>query len=148
MKLKLTLDEVYQLSLEISGITNTQTGEKISKGLLSQELNLVTKFRLSELRDILVPYVKNIDTLREELIKKLGTIDEATGSMSLSYTIKEGDDNVIVNPKYIEYDNSMSALLKEEVEVEVPEFKIEDFDIKTDESYNVFFKLLKCSANI
>lgn len=148
MKLKLTLDEVYQLSLEISGITNTQTGEKISKGLLNQELNLVTKFRLSELRDILVPYVKNIDTLREELIKKLGTIDEATGSMSLSYTIKEGDDNVIVNPKYIEYDNSMSALLKEEVEVEVPEFKIEDFDIKTDESYNVFFKLLKCSANI
>lgn len=148
MKLKLTLDEVYQLSLEISGITNTQTGEKISKGLLNQELNLVTKFRLSELRDILVPYVKNIDTLREELIKKLGTIDEATGSMSLSYTIKEGDDNVIVNPKYIEYDNSMSALLKEEVEIEVPEFKIEDFDIKTDESYNVFFKLLKCSANI
>jgi hypothetical protein len=148
MKLKLTLDEIYQLSLEISGITNTQTGEKISKGLLSQELNLVTKFRLSELRDILVPYVKNIDTLREELIKKLGTIDESTGSMSLSYTIKEGDDNVIVNPKYIEYDNSMSALLKEEVEVEVPEFKIEDFDIKTDESYTVFFKLLKCSANI
>lgn len=146
MKVKLTLDEIYGLSSEVSGISNTQTGERITKGLLGQELKLVTKFKVSELRDVLTPHVKNIDTLREELIKKLGTADEARGQYFIPHTIKEGDDNVMVNPNFIEFNNSFDTLLKEERELEVPEFKIEDFDFKTEENYDVFFKLLKSST--
>lgn len=148
MKIKLKLGEIYGLSSEISGFTNSQTGEKLSKGLLGQQLSLVTKFKVSELRDLLTSHVKNIDTLREELIKKLGTVDETTGQISLSYTIKEGEDNVIVNPKFVEFNRSLEELLKQEKELEVPEFKIEEFDIKTEENYDVFFKLLKSSTNI
>lgn len=147
MKVKLTLGEIYGLASEISGLTNTQTGEKLSKGLLGQELSLVTKFKVSELKALLTPHIKNLDSLREELVKSLGTLDEATGQISIPYSIKQEDDDII-NPKLIEFNKEFETLLKEEKELEVPEFKIEEFDIKTEENYDIFFKLLKSSTNI
>jgi hypothetical protein len=55
MKVKLALGEILDLDIELSGFVNPETGEKVLNGLLSQKLSLITKFKLSELRDLIAP---------------------------------------------------------------------------------------------
>ena len=48
-KISLKLYEFYNLESELNGVTNQQTGEKISAGLLAEKLKLTTKYWLTEL---------------------------------------------------------------------------------------------------
>jgi hypothetical protein len=136
MKVKLALGEILDLDIELSGFVNPENGEKILNGLLSQQLSLVTKFKLSELRDLIAPLKKNVEDLKNEIIKSKG--EEKDGGISIPMMI---DD--VVNPVFIEFQEEYSKLLSEEKELEVYEFKIKDFDIVTNESYNTFFKIIK-----
>lgn len=154
-KITLSLEEVYTLDVEIGGAKNPQTGEQEFKGLLNQELSLVTKFKLSDTKDRISSHKKNVDSLREELIKTLGEEDKESGQVSLPMTtnkvdakgklVKDDDGKLIkeLNPNFIEFNEKFNELLKETVELELPDFKIQEFDIKTSEKYDVFFKLLK-----
>ena len=47
--IKLTLQEIYKLDTELNGFVNQATGETLSLGLLSEELNLPTKYWLNDL---------------------------------------------------------------------------------------------------
>jgi hypothetical protein len=49
----------------------------------------------------------------------------------------------VVNPVFLEFQEEYNKLISEEKELEISEFKIEDFDIVTNESYNTFFKIIK-----
>ncbi len=143
--LKLKLGEILELQGEIVGISNQSTGEVLIKGLLSQDLSLVTKFRLSELLDTLDKHKKNVDKLYEELIKSKG--EQKDDQYLISTTIKvinaeSGKESDIANPAYLEFQKEYQELLNEEKEIEVYSFQIENFDIKTTDSYNTFFKLL------
>lgn len=141
MKVKLTLAEILNLNIELSGLNNPETGEIILNGLLSQELSLVTKFKLSELSDEISPIVSNIDKLRDGLIKKRGT--EKDGLISIEKFI--GDNKL--NPVFLEFQDEYNKLLSKEKEIEVFEFSIEEFNIKTSDRYDFFFKLLKTIKN-
>jgi hypothetical protein len=136
MKVKLTLGEILNLDIELSGYVNPENGEQILNGLFSQELSLVTKFKLSELRDLIAPLKKNVEELKNDIIKSKG--EEKDGSVSIPMMI---DD--VVNPVFLEFQEEYTKLLSEEKELEISEFKIEDFDIVTNESYNTFFKIIK-----
>lgn len=136
MKVKLTLGEIIDLDIELSGFVNPETGEKVLNGLLSQKLSLITKFKLSELRDLIAPLKKNVEDLKNEIIKAKG--EEKDGGISIPMMI-----NDVVNPVFIEFQEEYNKLLSEEKELEVSEFKIKDFDIVTNESYNTFFKIIK-----
>jgi hypothetical protein len=137
MKVKLTLGDILGIQTELKGLINQETGEKIFSGLLSQDLSLVTKFKLSDLSDELSPIVANVDKLREELIKEKGT--EVNGAISIERFINDTE----INPVFIEFQEEYNKLLSEQKEIDVYEFSINEFDIKTSERYDSFFKLLK-----
>jgi len=134
---KLTLGEIYGLEAELFGLTNPQSGEVLSKGLLSQNLTLKNRYWLSRLGESIQAEKKAIDTLRDSLIKELGAEDEK-GNFFLSPTI----DNK-PNPNFITFQEEITALLKEEKEISHSVFSLEQFEnLETTEHYPVFLKLL------
>lgn len=156
-KAKLSLGELYVLEGELNGSRNLQTGEMVTKGLLAHKgINMKIRYYVGELAEMAAAEKKKIDALKDELIMKLGEPAEE-GKVSLPTVITkkdaEGqdilDENgkplVELNPKFIEFNEEMNKLTAEEKEFRHFPFSIEDFDIDTDESYPVLFKLLKKS---
>lgn len=155
-KTKLSLGEIYALEQELNGVRNPETGEVVSKGLLGQKgLNMKIRYYLSDLADIATADKKKIDSLKDELIIKLGVTDESTGRVTLPTLVKQKDEEgnevvnekgesaMVFNPAFIEFNEEMNKLVAEEKEFSVYPFTIEDFNVDTDESYPVLFKLMK-----
>jgi hypothetical protein len=144
----LLLGQILQLEAEVNGVTNSQTGEVVSKGLLKEVLKFKTKYWLMQLSEDLVEEKKKLDTVRETLIKELGDEDE-TGSISLTIftnEVKDEEGKVIsreINPKFIEFQDKFNELLSETKDVAHGKFLLEDFDlVESAEVYPVFFKLI------
>jgi uncharacterized protein (UPF0216 family) len=147
-KINLKLFEFYNLDSELSGVTNQQTGEKISAGLLAEKLKLTTKYWLTELAKKVAAEKTTVETLKEELIKKHGEADE-TGNISIPMYIdivKDEDDKIIDgknNPKFIEFQTEFNALLQEEKELEYKPVNLNELEnIESDGNYPTFFKLV------
>ena len=148
-KVTLKLAEFYQLEAELNGVTNQQTGEVVSKGLLSERVKLTTKYWLVDLAKKVAAEKESIDKLREELVKKYGV--EENGSVSIPLYINEVIDDETkevvsreVNPDFIAFQNDFNALLQEERELEYHPFKLEEFEnVETEGVYVTFFKLIK-----
>jgi hypothetical protein len=142
-KTKLTLGEIINLESEISGLSNQQTGEVLLKGLLSENINLVIKYRLSKLAEQIASDKKVVEGLREELIKKHG--EEKDGAIFVSPFSDEA--KTIPNPKWILFANEYNTLLAEQKEIEHPVITLEDIkDVKSEGRYDVFLKLLESEA--
>lgn len=140
-KKSLKLVQFYNLEAELNGVTNPQTGEKLTKGLLSEKLQLKTKYWLTDLYKKAKEQTDACSALRDELIKKYGT--ESDKGVSISQTIEEDGKNV-VNPSFVSFQNEFNALLNEEREIEYKELSIEDLgSIETEEVYETLFSLLK-----
>lgn len=146
-KQKLKLGEVLQLSYELNGFTNPETGEKIYEGFLNQNLSIILKYELTDCGEFLVKERKKIESLRDDLIKKYG--EEVEGNLLVKMYIDEKDEegNVIssvINPKYIEFDNEYGSLLNQEKEIEFPEITLQDLKDagKTKDKYLVLFRLI------
>jgi uncharacterized protein (UPF0216 family) len=148
-KVTLKLHEFYALEAELNGVVNNQTGEVLSKGLLSEKIKLSTKYWLTELGKKVSAEKEAVEKLKEELIKKHGTEDEKGGIAIPMYinivTNEEGEvTSREVNPKFVEFQNEFNALLQEEKEVEFKEFKLAEFDsVESEGVYVTFFKLVK-----
>jgi hypothetical protein len=149
-KVTLKLSEFYQLEAELNGITNQNTGEVLSKGLLSEKIKLTTKYWLHDLGKKVTAEKDSVEKLKEELIKKHGKEDEE-GRISIPVYINEVIDDETkevvsreINPDFVLFQNDFNALLNEEREIEHKGFKLDEFeDIETEGVYNVFFKLIK-----
>jgi hypothetical protein len=130
-KKTLKLVQFFNLEAELNGVTNPQTGEKLTKGILSEKLQLKTKYWLSDLSK----------KVRDELIKKYG--EETDGGISISQVVEE-DGKQVVNPKFISFQNEFNALLNEEREIEYKEISIDELgEVETTEVYDTLFSLLK-----
>jgi hypothetical protein len=137
-KVKLTLGEILTLEAEINGAANPQTKEVILKGLLSENINLVIKYRLSKLAELLVSDKKTLDGLRDELIKKHGEEDGKGGIMVNPFL---DEAKTLQNPKFVSFVNEYNALLAEEKEIDFPHVTLDDIkDIKGESFYGVFLK--------
>jgi len=90
-KVTLKLHEFYALEAELNGVVNNQTGEVLSKGLLTEKIKLSTKYWLSDLAKKVTTEKESVEKLKEELIKKHGETDE-TGNISIPTYI-----NVVTN---------------------------------------------------
>ena len=142
-KTKLTLGEIIALESEISGLTNQQTGEVALKGLLSENINLVIKYRLSKLVDSISTDKKILDGLRDDLIKKYG--EEKDGAIFVSPFLDEA--KTVQNPKFVQFAQEYNTLLAEQKEIEHPVITLEDIkDVKSEGRYDVFLKLLESEA--
>lgn len=148
-KVTLKLHEFYALEAELNGVVNNQTGEVLSKGLLSEKIKLSTKYWLTELGKKVSEEKTAVEKLKEELIKKHGTEDDKGGIAIPMYinivTNEEGEvTSRDINPKFVEFQNEFNALLQEEKEVEHKEFKLADFEnVESEGVYVTFFKLVK-----
>ena len=148
-KVTLKLAEFYQLEVELNGVTNQQTGEVVSKGLLSERVKLTTKYWLVDLAKKITAEKESIDKLREELVKKYGV--EENGNISIPIYINEVIDDETkelvsreVNPNFVSFQNDFNSLLQEERELEYHPFKLEEFEnVETDGVYITFFKLVQ-----
>ena len=145
-KITLKLHEFYALESELNGVTNQQTGEVISKGLLSEKIKLTTKYWLTDLNKKVAAEKESVEKLKEELIKKYGK--EEDGAISIPMAIDQVDENgevvktkitkedgaeeevpvKVYNPDFISFQNDFNALLSEERELEYHAFKLEDFE--------------------
>ena len=131
-KIKLKIDEILKLESDINGITNKQTGETISKGLMSEKLKLKIKYRLNDLNKKVIAERESVTTLRDDIIKKLG-VDNGDGNISIPIYVNEIKDengnikSADINPAYTEFEKEFNSLLQEEKEIEIYEFKLEDF---------------------
>lgn len=140
-KKSLKLIQFYNLEAELNGVANPQTGEKLTKGLLSEKLQLKTKYWLTDLYKKAKEQTDACSALRDELIKKYG--EESEKGISISPAIEE-DGKSVPNPKFVLFQEEFNALLNEEREIEYKELNIEDFgSIETEEVYETLFSLLK-----
>lgn len=149
---KLTLLEIYQLDSELSGQVNRQNGERVTQGLLGQSLNLKLKFWLNKLKTISAETVESVDKLRNEYITKYGEKDEKGNTSLPLYVVEKneaGEDVQKSNPKFEEFNVEFDKLLKEEKDVELYAFDIDQFEkLETEEVYPVFFKLIENSKSV
>lgn len=150
-KINLQLFEFYNLDGELNGVTNPQTGEKISTGLLAEKLKLTTKYWLTDLAKKVAAEKTAVETLKEDLIKKHGETDE-TGSISIPMyvNIVRDEDGKMVsaenNPKFIEFQNEFNILLQESKELEYKPVQLSELEnIESDGNYPTFFKLVTVS---
>lgn len=148
-KVSLKLYEFYNLEAELNGVTNQQTGEVTSKGLLAEKLKLTTKYWINDLAKKVTAEKEAVEAIKQDLIKKHGETDEQ-GNISIPMYINvvtDEEGNVAsrdVNPKFVEFQNEFNSLLNEEKEIEHKEFKLEEFEnVETDGAYTTFLKLVK-----
>ena len=140
-KKSLKLIQFYNLEAELNGVTNPQTGEKLTKGLLSEKLQLKTKYWLTDLYKKAKEQTDACSALRDELIKKYG--EESEKGISITPLV-EKDGASVANPKFVLFQEEFNALLNEEREIEYKELNIEDFgSIETEAVYETLFSLLK-----
>ena len=140
-KKTLKLVQFFNLEAELNGAINPQTGEKLTKGILSEKLQLKTKYWLSDLSKKVKEQTDACQALRDELIKKYG--EETDGGISISQVVEE-DGKQVVNPKFISFQNEFNALLNEEREIEYKEISIDELgEVETTEVYDTLFSLLK-----
>ena len=140
-KKSLKLIQFYNLEAELNGVANPQTGEKLTKGLLSEKLQLKTKYWLTDLYKKAKEQTDACSALRDELIKKYG--EESEKGVSITPLV-EKDGASVANPKFVLFQEEFNALLNEEREIEYKELSIEDFgSIETEAVYETLFSLLK-----
>lgn len=137
---KLKLSDILILETELFGSKNSQTGEIITHGLLSQMLTITTRYWLTKLGEIAQNEKETIEKLSSELIRELGTVME-NGNYMITSTIENGGD--VPNPNFIKYNEEMNKLLLEEKEITHFEFTLDLFDkVITTENYPVFYNLI------
>jgi len=133
--MKLTIADCLNLEIEIAGFKNEQ-GEILLKGLLNEPLNLKTKYWLNKLLTKLQAEKKHFTESRDSLIRELGEVQE-DGSIAIPM-LKDGEQN----PNIIEFNKQAEELLKQEIEIEINKFQIENFDFESDQNYPTFMS--KC----
>ena len=148
-KITLKLYEFYNLEAELNGVTNQQTGEVTSKGLLAEKIKMTTKYWLNDLVKKVSAEKEACETLKQELIKKHGEADEQ-GNVSIPMyvnivTNEEGQTvSREVNPKFIEFQTEFNAVLNEDKELEYKGFTLEEIEnVESEGKYDTFYKLIK-----
>ena len=148
-KVSLKLYEFYNLEAELNGVTNQQTGEVTSKGLLAEKIKMTTKYWLNDLVKKVVTEKEACETLKQELIKKHGEADEQ-GNVSIPMYINivtDEDGQTVsreINPKFVEFQSEFNAVLNEDKELEYKGFTLEEFEnVESEGKYDTFFKLIK-----
>jgi len=139
--IKLTLQEIYKLDSELNGFVNPSTGEILSLGLLNEKLSLPTKYWLTDLAKKTSSEKLVINQLKEDLIAKYGTKDKDN---IFEISVWTDETKTDFNPLYVQFQEEFNALLKEVIEIEYHEFKLDDFkNIETSDNYTIFYKLIQ-----
>ena len=86
-KITLKLSEFYQLEAELNGVTNQQTGEVLSKGLLSEKIKLTTKYWLHDLNKKVATEKESVEKLKDAALIDAETPVKTVTSPELIETV-------------------------------------------------------------
>lgn len=128
---KITFNEILELDVQLSGYSN---GQLSAKGILSEKLNIKTKYWLGKLSDQIQKEKKSFGDLRDELVKKYGT-ETAEGGWEIAGTIDEKP-----NPAIEKFKEELTGLLTEEVEISFPQLDLDAFDFESENDYSYLLK--------
>ena len=146
-KISLKLHEILTLDAELNGAKNQQTGEVTIKGLANEKLSLVVKYHMNELSKKVAVEKQSVETLREELIKKLGTEEDGQVFIKMYDEVKDEEGNIVsrsLTENFLEFNKEYDTLLNEVKELEYRPFELSELvPIETEANYDVFFKLIK-----
>ena len=146
-KISLKLHEILTLDAELNGAKNQQTGEVTIKGLANEKLSLVVKYHMNELSKKVAAEKQSVETLREELIKKLGTEEDGQVFIKMYDEVLDEEGNIVsrsLTENFLEFNKEYDTLLNEVKELEYRPFELSELaSIETEENYEVFFKLIK-----
>jgi rRNA maturation protein Rpf1 len=146
-KISLKLHEILTLDAELNGAKNQQTGEVTIKGLANEKLSLVVKYHMNELSKKVAAEKQSVETLREELIKKLGTEEDGQVFIKMYDEVLDEEGNIVsrsLTENFLEFNKEYDTLLNEVKELEYRPFELSELaSIETEANYDVFFKLIK-----
>jgi len=146
-KISLKLHEILTLDAELNGAKNQQTGEVTIKGLANEKLSLVVKYHMNELSKKVAVEKQSVETLREELIKKLGTEEDGQVFIKMYDEVKDEEGNIVsrsLTENFLEFNKEYDTLLNEVKELEYRPFELSELaSVETEENYDIFFKLIK-----
>jgi rRNA maturation protein Rpf1 len=146
-KISLKLHEILTLDAELNGAKNQQTGEVTIKGLANEKLSLVVKYHMNELSKKVAVEKQSVETLREELIKKLGTEEDGQVFIKMYDEVLDEEGNIVsrsLTENFLEFNKEYDTLLSEVKELEYRPFELSELaSIETEANYDVFFKLIK-----
>lgn len=135
--MKLTLDEILKLDVELNGVQ----GDTEKKGINSLKLSLKMKYRLHELNKIIKETKETFETLKNELIIKYGKEIEGGG-----YSIEQFSDETrtSLSENFINFLTELDTLSKEEKTFTFKKFTFDDLgDLEIEGNIEVFFKLIE-----
>lgn len=122
MWLTLTVAEILQLQYELLA----------EKGLMNNELPILVKYNLRKLLQEIEKEVELFNSMRDDLIKK----------HSPEGKIEQLNPDGSVNTKFLQCTEEINKILSQEIKVNHAEFKIEDFDFKTEMDFQILFKII------
>lgn len=139
-KITLKLLEFYNLDAELNGLPSPDGKEMVMQGLLKEKLSIVVKYWLNDLAKRVKAEREEVESLKNDLIKKYGKEDE-NGNISIPMFLEE--ETRTINPDYVEFDREFGKLLQTEKELEYKPLKLSDFEnLETESNYATFFKLV------
>ena len=137
---KFKLYDILNLYIELYGFIDPRTKEVKVEGLLNQNINHNTKYRLKSSANKISEEKSIIDSINNELIQKYGNEDK-NGNVGLNIFLDEVDEQGqnIINPDYLSYQEEYNKFLDEnEKEIEFIELTLDDLkDIKTKDNYRL-----------
>lgn len=137
--IKLTLNELLILEVELNGEVDVQSKQKVSSGFLGEKMNLATKYWMATLSEKLVAEKTIVEGLQNELITKYG--EEKDGEIRLETYLNV--EEKVFNPKVIQYYEELNELLSQEKEIEYNPLSVSDLaKIESSGNYRVIFKLV------
>lgn len=131
--MKFKLFQMFDLELEIAG---GKREDFSIVGLLNESISFKTKYLLQRLLKKIGEEKKSYVETEKALFESLGAV-EKDGNLMIENTLEDGSPNPAIQ-KLIE---ERTQLMNVEVDAGDLDFKIEDFDFKSESTYPVFMLL-------
>jgi hypothetical protein len=131
--MKFKLFQMFELELELAG---GKREESSIVGLMNENISFKTKYLLQKVLKKISEEKEQYINSEKELFTSLGAI-EKDGNLLIENTLEDGSPNPAIQ-KLIE---ERTQLMNIEVDAGELDFKIEDFDFKSESTYPVFMLL-------
>jgi hypothetical protein len=131
--MKFKIFQMFDLELEIAG---GKREEFSIVGLLNESVSFKTKYLLQRVLKKIAEEKQQFMEAEKSLFESLGAV-EKDGNLVIENTLPDGSPNPVIEKLMKE----RSQLMNVEVDAGDLDFKIEDFDFKSESTYPVFMLL-------
>ena len=131
--MKFKLFQMFDLELELAG---GKREEFSIVGLMNESISFKTKYLLQKVLKKIAEEKEQLMNSEKELFTSLGAV-EKDGNLMIENTLEDGSPNPAIQ-KLIE---ERTQLMNVEVDAGELDFKIEDFDFKSESTYPLFMML-------